>query len=175
VVVDHCEIYFEVYSISKTLKPGLPHWILEDRCYLVTICRFAWLFHILACSCDAVCSYFDRDQYQLCMKQLDKLTSVTEYFEQFEQLAHQILLYNSSYDDVYFVSSFFGGLKEEIHSPISLNHPPISLYINFSGEVHILWLYIHFISSVHILTTRPFAGWIKEMYLLDYRIIIIWW
>jgi hypothetical protein len=39
------------------------------------------------------------------MKQLDNLSptgSVQEYHTRFEQLAHQVLLYNAQYDDVYF-------------------------------------------------------------------------
>ena len=49
--------------------------------------------------------------------------SVAEYLERFEQLSHGILLYNSSYDDTYFVVRFLGGLKEEIRTAISLHQP----------------------------------------------------
>ena len=38
-------------------------------------------------------------------------------------MAHSILLYNEAYDDVYFVTCFLGGLKEEIHAPIALHRP----------------------------------------------------
>jgi hypothetical protein len=49
--------------------------------------------------------------------------SVAAYFETFQALAHHILLYNNSYDDVYFVTRFLGGIKEEIRSPIALHRP----------------------------------------------------
>jgi hypothetical protein len=73
-----------------------------------------------------VCARFDREQYQLHMKQLDNLKqtgSATDYYTKFEQLAHCILLYNNAYDDVYFVTRFLGGLKEEIRAPIALHRP----------------------------------------------------
>ena len=76
--------------------------------------------------CDAFCQRFDKDQYQLHMRQLDTLRktgSVQEYYECFEQLSHHILLYNTSYDDVYFVTRFMNGLKEEIRAPIALHRP----------------------------------------------------
>ena len=60
------------------------------------------------------------------MRQLDTLRqidSVTSYLHQFENLSHGILLYNSAYDDTYFVTRFLGGLKEEIHSAIALHRP----------------------------------------------------
>lgn len=75
----------------------------------------------------AVCAHFDKDQYPLFMKQLESLKqtgSMAEYQAKFEQLSHSILLYNPSYDDVYFVTRFLGGLKEEIRAPITLHHPP---------------------------------------------------
>jgi hypothetical protein len=38
-------------------------------------------------------------------------------------LAHQILLYNNSYDDVYFVTRFMSGLREDVRAPIMLHRP----------------------------------------------------
>ena len=69
---------------------------------------------------------FDKDQYQLLLRQLDGLKqtgSVVEYQTAFEQLAHGILLYNPAFDDIYFVTRFIGGLKEEIRSAILLHRP----------------------------------------------------
>ena len=73
-----------------------------------------------------MCDRFDKDQYQLHIRQHDNLKqtgSVQEYYERFEQLSHNILLYNASYDDTYFVVRFLGGLKEEICSAILLHQP----------------------------------------------------
>lgn len=38
-------------------------------------------------------------------------------------MAHGILLYNSGFDDTFFVTKFVGGLKEEIRSTILLHRP----------------------------------------------------
>lgn len=54
---------------------------------------------------------------------LKQTGSVADYHSQFEKLAHGILLYNTVYDDVYFVTKFLAGLKEEIRAPIALHRP----------------------------------------------------
>lgn len=67
----------------------------------------------------------DKDQYQRQLKALETLRqtgSVVDYQAQFEKLAHGILLYNPSYD-VYFITRFLAGLKEEIRAPIALQRP----------------------------------------------------
>ena len=49
------------------------------------------------------------------MKHLDSLKqtgSVDEYYKQFIEVAHQILLYNPAYDNVFFVTRFLNGLKD---------------------------------------------------------------
>jgi hypothetical protein len=59
-----------------------------------------------------VCNRFDRDKYQLHMKQLDNLrqtSSVADYHAKFGQLAHSILLYNPNYDDTFLVVYFLVG------------------------------------------------------------------
>jgi len=72
---------------------------------------------------------------QLC--QFDALHQsglVIEYLEQFEQLSHAIPLYNSYYDDTYFVVRFLGGLKEEFHTAISLHQPQGHSDSKYSGS-----------------------------------------
>ncbi|WVZ69199.1 hypothetical protein U9M48_018023 [Paspalum notatum var. saurae] len=124
---DRCEAYFEVYGISDALKPkfaalnfsGAAATWLQTR-------ELKGRFATWDALCSAVCERFDRDQYHIHMKQLDNLKqlgSVAEYHAQFEQLAHSILLYNPAYDDVYFVTRFLSGLKEEIRAPIALHRP----------------------------------------------------
>jgi len=39
-------------------------------------------------------------------------------------MSHSILLYNTSYDDVFFITRVLHGLKEEISAPIALHCPP---------------------------------------------------
>lgn len=59
------------------------------------------------------------------METLRQTSSVAEYQQKFEQLAHGILRYNDGYDDVYFVTHFLTRLKEEIRSVIALHRPKI--------------------------------------------------
>lgn len=70
--------------------------------------------------------HFDRDQYPQLLKQFNQLTQkglVAEYHEEFEKLAHTILLYNPPYDDTFFVTRFVAGLKENVWSVIALHRP----------------------------------------------------
>jgi hypothetical protein len=58
------------------------------------------------------------------MRQLDTLrqtSTVSDYHTKFEQLAHNIMLYNPNYDDTFFVVRFLGGLKDEIRALIALH------------------------------------------------------
>ena len=73
-----------------------------------------------------MCERFDRNQYQIHMRNLDSLKqtgSVDEYYNRFVELAHQILLYNPAYDHVFFVTRFLNGLRDEIRSAITLHRP----------------------------------------------------
>jgi hypothetical protein len=54
---------------------------------------------------------------------LHQTGSVMEYQEEFEKLAHGLLLYNNSYDDTYFVTRFVAGLKDDIRRVIALHRP----------------------------------------------------
>lgn len=44
-------------------------------------------------------------------------------YEQFEQLRHQILLYNANLDEGFSVEEFVSGLRDDIRSAIWLHHP----------------------------------------------------
>jgi hypothetical protein len=76
--------------------------------------------------CELVFNKYDKDQYQTQLRQLEMLQqtgTVTEYQAQFEKLAHGVMLYNPTYDDVFFVTRFLAVLKEEIKSAITLHRP----------------------------------------------------
>jgi len=120
-------MYFEMYGVSDQLKTRFAAlnfkgtaavWLhtLERRGLILDWEQFY----------TAVFTQFDKDQYQLLLRQLDSLSqtgTVTEYLTQFEELSHGILLYNSAYDDTYFVTRFLGGLTEDIRSAIALHRP----------------------------------------------------
>ncbi|WVZ96404.1 hypothetical protein U9M48_042044, partial [Paspalum notatum var. saurae] len=124
---DRCEMYFEVYAVADSLKTRFAALNFSGAAatWLQTV-EHKGRVHDWDLLCKLVFSRFDRDQYQLQLRQLDSLRqsgSVAEYLGQFEQLSHGVLLYNLSYDDTYFVTRFLGGLKEEIRSAIALHRP----------------------------------------------------
>lgn len=115
---DRCEMYFEVYSMHASLKTrfvalnfeGAPAIWLQviERHGRITNWQHLW---------ELVFVKFDKDQYQLHLRQMDSLKqtgSVANCQRRYEELAHGILLYNSAFDDTYIVTIFLGGLKEEI-------------------------------------------------------------
>jgi hypothetical protein len=70
---------------------------------------------------------FDKDQYPLILKQFEatcQTASVQEFIAEFEQAAHNLLLYNPNYDETYFVTRFLAGLKEKVRAGIVLHRPP---------------------------------------------------
>ena len=124
---DRCEMYFEVFGVSDHMKPRFAALNFEGAAasWLQTL-ELRGRVKTWSELCTAVCDRFDRDQYQIHMRQLDALrqtSSVADYYHRFEQLSHSILLCNTSYDDVFFVTRFLNGLKEEIHAPIILHRP----------------------------------------------------
>jgi len=63
----------------------------------------------------------------LVLKQFESISqnaSVAEYIAEFEESAHNLLLYNPNYDETYFVTRFLTGLREDIRSGIVLHRPP---------------------------------------------------
>ena len=93
--------------------------------WLQTVQRKRWITewsHL----CELVMEKFDKNQYQILLKKFESLKqkdSVVEYQIAFEEIAQGLLLYNSGYDDTYFVTRFLTGLKEEIQSVIALHRP----------------------------------------------------
>jgi hypothetical protein len=69
---------------------------------------------------------FDKDQYPLILKQFKALVqsgTVSKFISEFEQAAHNLLLYNPNYDETYFVTRFLAGLKKDIRSGNVLHRP----------------------------------------------------
>jgi hypothetical protein len=124
---DHCNMYFEVYSVTPDLKTRFAALNFKGAAatWLQTFERRGRVTD-WDTFCSTVFDHFDKNQYQLQLRQLDALKQtglVSEYLERFEQLSHGVLLYNTHYDDTYFVTRFLGGLSEEIRSVIALHRP----------------------------------------------------
>lgn len=125
---EQCEFYFDIYGVSDSMKTRFAtlNFVGSAAIWLQTV-QLRRRFQTWEEMHQAVFAHFDKDQYPLHMKQLESLRqtgTVAEYQAKFEQLAHSILLYNPSYDDVFFVTRFLRGLKEEIRVPLILHRPP---------------------------------------------------
>lgn len=124
---DRCVMFFEVYGVHPTMMTRFAALNFQGSAvtWLQTVQRRGRVTDWQQL-CDLVFERFDKDQYKTQLKQLETLHqtgTVAEYQEQFEKLAHEILLYNTASDDVYFVTRFMTGLKEEIRAPIALHRP----------------------------------------------------
>jgi hypothetical protein len=74
---------------------------------------------------EMVLANFDKDRYQVLLRQLDALkqtSSMLEYHTEFEKMAHRILLYNLVIGGTILITRFISGLHEDIRSAISLHH-----------------------------------------------------
>jgi hypothetical protein len=124
---DRCVLYFEVYGTHPMMRTRFTALNFQGSAatWLQTVERQGRITDWDRL-CELVFNKYDRDQYQTQLRQLEMLQqtgSVTEYQAQFEKLAHGVLLYNPTYDDVFFVTRFLAGLKEEIRSAITLHRP----------------------------------------------------
>jgi uncharacterized protein YihD (DUF1040 family) len=71
----------------------------------------------LVATLELVFAKFDKDHYQLHLRQMDSLKqtgSMANYQRRFEELAHGILLYNDAFDDTYMATRFLGGLRGDL-------------------------------------------------------------
>lgn len=124
---DRYESYFDVYAVNPALKTRFAILNFEGAAaiWLQSVERRGCILN-WSRLCEVVFVKYDKDQYQLQLKQLDSLKqsgSVFDYQKRFDELAHGILLYNPAFDDTYLVTRFLGGLKHEIRSAISLHRP----------------------------------------------------
>lgn len=76
--------------------------------------------------CAALCGKFGREQYQAQLRQfrtLRQTSTVHAYMSQFEEIMHQLLAHNPSFNPVFFTTQFLEGLKHEIHAGVVLHQP----------------------------------------------------
>jgi len=89
---DQCELYFKVYEVQASMKTRFA--VLNFKGATMT-----WLQTLQRRGqirdwdqlCNLVLTKFDKDRYQILLRQLDTLkqtTSVLEYQTEFEKLAH---------------------------------------------------------------------------------------
>jgi hypothetical protein len=99
---DHCTMFFEVYAVHPSLKTRFAalNFVGIAKTWLHTVERRERVAD-WPTLCKLVMGQFDKDQYPLILKfeATIQSTSVQEYIIEFEQAAHNLLLYNPNYDE----------------------------------------------------------------------------
>ncbi|XP_026383409.1 uncharacterized protein LOC113278901 [Papaver somniferum] len=129
-----CERFFQIHSTVDEQKTKITSLYLEGKVdswfldFLTGKTFIYWLVFV-----EAICNRFEdleNDNYVGCFKKLSQLTSVEEYFEQFEQLKALMLSKNPHLTEEYFILSFISGLKEVLKSSVQM-HKPTTLSQSF--------------------------------------------
>jgi hypothetical protein len=120
-------MYFKVYAVHPSMKTkyAILNFMGVTATWMQMVERRGRIMD-WDTLCQLVFDKYDKDQYQIQLKRLESLKqtrSVTEYQTEFEQLAHGILLYNLAYDNVYFITRFVVGLRDDIRAAIALHRP----------------------------------------------------
>lgn len=75
---------------------------------------------------ERVCARFTRDRQEALVRQwfhIRQTNTVAEYVEKFDSLMHQLLAYEQSVPQVYFVQKFIDGLKDEVRRVVIVHRP----------------------------------------------------
>jgi hypothetical protein len=122
-----CETYFEVFRVQPCLRTRYAALGFQGNAAL-------WFQGVEAkgrvedwgVMCSMVHDYFGKNKqasYRHQMRVLRQTSTVSEYWDKFSRLRHQLLLYNPYLDEGHFIDEFIAGLKEEIRSAIWLHRP----------------------------------------------------
>ena len=122
---EQCELYFDVYAVQELMKTRFAalNFMGVAAAWLQIVQRQGRIVEWEKLA-EMVLAKFDKDRYQVLLRQLDALkqtSSVLEYYTEFEKLAHGILLYNPVIDDTILVTQFISGVREDIRSAILLH------------------------------------------------------
>lgn len=122
-----CEKYFSVYGVPSEL------WVRVATLHFSgNAARWLQLHEAQSASmswdelCAALGGKFGREQYQVHLRQfrtLRQTSTVHNYMLQFEDLMHQLLAHNPSFDSVFFTTQFLEGLRHEIRAGVVLHQP----------------------------------------------------
>ena len=124
---DNCEMYFEIYGISETMKVkfAMLNFVGNASLWLKTLQskQQIILWHDLHLPVEA---YWGKNKFNLYMRQIlaiRQVDSVEVYTEKFKHLQHQILLHDPSTTDVFFVERYIAGLSDDLRSAVLLHLP----------------------------------------------------
>jgi hypothetical protein len=122
-----CEMYFEVFRVQPCLCTRYAILGFQGNAAL-------WFQGVEAKGrvenwqnmCSMVHDYFGKNKqasYRHQLRMLRQTGLVSEYWDKFSMLRHQLLLYNPYLDEGHFIDEFIAGLKEEICAAIWLHRP----------------------------------------------------
>ncbi|KAK2993987.1 hypothetical protein RJ640_005859 [Escallonia rubra] len=120
--VKRCEQYFEFCPIPEEFKVTYASVHFEDQVeywystYIKPLGKVTWTKFVH--DMYARFSNVSRDSVIAEFNQLKQTTSVSEYYNHFEELRAQVVEEFGSMDEGYFIKSFIGGLKPEIRSRV---------------------------------------------------------
>ena len=76
--------------------------------------------------CVAIDIKFGKNKHHRYLEALERCRqtdTMEKYYQKFEAIRHQILVYNKHYDEAFFVTKFISGLKKDIQRAIRLHNP----------------------------------------------------
>ncbi|WVZ62139.1 hypothetical protein U9M48_011919 [Paspalum notatum var. saurae] len=126
--IDKCLNYFNIYDIPATM------WVTAASMHLQGNAAKWWQsakkeqkLNSWLTFCLALEQRFGQDDYRNALSELLTLQqtgTVEEYTTAFEALQFEVCLHNSTYDDLFFVSKFMAGLKDDIRLVVEAQLPP---------------------------------------------------
>ncbi|KAL4291734.1 hypothetical protein GQ457_14G021280 [Hibiscus cannabinus] len=125
--VKKCQKYFSLLEIPEEQKVDLAAMHLEGKAetwfdgYIMQKHRFTWQEFV-----SDLCHRFCDRTYSDIIEEFNKLAqkgNVEEYQEKFEELRPYMIQQSPYLDELYFVSNFISGLKEEIRHRVKVNQP----------------------------------------------------
>lgn len=124
---DKCQEYFLLYNIGETMKTSAASLHLDGNAakwYQVFKLQHglvSWETFI-----SAVVSKFGAYDYRSALDELmefRQLGTVEEYTKDFESMRFQVEMHNPGFDEIFFVSQFVRGLKDELRSQVQSQAP----------------------------------------------------
>ncbi|WVZ84118.1 hypothetical protein U9M48_031179, partial [Paspalum notatum var. saurae] len=126
--IDKCLNYFNIYDIPASL------WVTSASMHLEGNAAKWWQsakkdqnLNSWIAFCMALEQRFGQDDYRTALSELlllQQTGTVEEDTTPFEALQFEVCLHNSTYDDLFFVSKFVAGLKDEIRLVVEAQMPP---------------------------------------------------
>jgi hypothetical protein len=122
-----CEDYFELYDTSLLVWVKLSamqftgpaaRWLSAVQSQLR---KFTWTEF-----CQEVVDHFGKNEHQSLIRKLYKLVqtrTVDEYVTQFAELVDQLAAYESTTDQLHYITHFMEGLKPHVHLLVAIQLP----------------------------------------------------